>query len=189
MVTVVFDNGDGLRPLLKVCVMNEHATAHTCRLAPYTASVSNAFGRFVLPSPIPLIPGATMPEPSGIAEWDKIPASVRVLTILLSFVAIIIIVFCLTRRIQTIKSWTRLSAPTWLLIITYVDSGLFILTTTVLSKSFSLDHSFGLCDAAIILCGLKKIAYLIRLPLIKYKVWSSTSRREFSCTCSLWKKW
>lgn len=101
-------------------------------------------------------------ERGGDADFDHVPASARIVTMILPFLVVILITFCLTRRAQAVKSWRDVSAPTWLLLATYVDSLMFIVSTSTLSKSFSLDYSEGLCDAAILLCEFN---WYIRLLL------------------------
>lgn len=88
----------------------------------------------------------------GLADFSNIPPAARVATSLLSFISTSILIYCLTRRIQCIKSFKRVKAATWLLLATYVDSLFFIVSTAVLSKDFALDHSLGLCDSAILIC-------------------------------------
>ncbi|KAK8037267.1 hypothetical protein PG991_000613 [Apiospora marii] len=69
-------------------------------------------------------------------------------------------------RVAQVKSWRSLAWTHWLLLAIYFDSYLFVMASTVLHYSFSLNDYHSLCEAATLLCLL---AYLSS----KYTVWGS----------------
>ncbi|GAB7355716.1 hypothetical protein MBLNU459_g6415t1 [Dothideomycetes sp. NU459] len=81
-----------------------------------------------------------------------VPLAARFATTTLEVTTIAVLVFCMTRRIQNIKSWRTLSVPALLLLAIYVDTLLFISVSTILSKSIDLNSNPGLCDAGTITC-------------------------------------
>ncbi|KAH0373216.1 hypothetical protein KCU65_g546, partial [Aureobasidium melanogenum] len=85
-------------------------------------------------------------------EIAEVPTPARVITMALSMITISVLAICLTRRIQIIQNWKKISVTNALIIAIYIDSFLFIFCTAVLSKAFSLNQSAGICDGAILLC-------------------------------------
>ncbi|KAF1344159.1 hypothetical protein BDV97DRAFT_403106 [Delphinella strobiligena] len=108
----------------------------------------------------------------GEAEFSHIPPTARVATSLISFISTSILIYCLTRRIQCIDSFKKAKAATWLLLATYVDSLVFIVSSAVLSKNFALDHSAGFCDSAILIC----IMFFFSSKIIMYAFFNEKVR-------------
>jgi hypothetical protein len=81
-----------------------------------------------------------------------VPAAARVVTLALSMVTTVLIAFCLSRRISVIKEWRRASVAQWLIIGIYVDSLLFIVSTTIMTKSYNINENLAICDGAVLLC-------------------------------------
>ncbi|KAF1351276.1 hypothetical protein BDV97DRAFT_413213 [Delphinella strobiligena] len=82
------------------------------------------------------------------------PAAARVVTTILLMAIVAVLAVCFTRRIQTIKRWRDAPLTTWFLLIVYLDSTLFVVGTSILEKSFSINSSYSLCDGAVFFCLL-----------------------------------
>ncbi|CAD0099405.1 unnamed protein product [Aureobasidium mustum] len=87
-------------------------------------------------------------------EIAEVPEAARVITMALSMITISVLAICITRRIQFIHNFKKISVTNALIIAIYIDSFLFIFCTAVLSKAYSLNQSAGICDGAILLCLL-----------------------------------
>lgn len=104
----------------------------------------------------------------GYIQPAVVPVGARVLTSCLSMITISALAICLVRRLQCIQKWSRLPIVSWgesesgtrswksadrlVILAIYVDSLLFIFSTSVLRGSWSLNDSTALCQAAILLC-------------------------------------
>ncbi|KAI3328375.1 hypothetical protein F4824DRAFT_517532 [Ustulina deusta] len=80
------------------------------------------------------------------------PLACRVTSIALSMASIVILSIFLTRRFLNVKAWRQLPFVQWLVFSIYIDSFLFVFTTTILKFGFGFDTGFAYCDAAILLC-------------------------------------
>ncbi|KAF2813843.1 uncharacterized protein BDZ99DRAFT_567569 [Mytilinidion resinicola] len=87
-----------------------------------------------------------------ISKFNEVPLAGNVVSVVLSMTTIAVLATCLTRRLQTIHSWRALPLTSWLLIAIYVDSGLFVFVTAVISHGVDLNSSGDLCGGAILLC-------------------------------------
>ncbi|RPB05757.1 hypothetical protein L873DRAFT_1661951 [Choiromyces venosus 120613-1] len=75
-----------------------------------------------------------------------------VYSISLAMVAITVISFCLARRLVGIHDLSSVPLARWLILIVFLDSWLFVLSSTILQASFGLNSSLKTCDAGILLC-------------------------------------
>ncbi|KAF1349666.1 hypothetical protein BDV97DRAFT_172743 [Delphinella strobiligena] len=87
-------------------------------------------------------------------DGDELVAGVgiRVGTLILELCALAVLVFCLTRRVQNVRSWRSLSLPSYLIIVIYVESLIYMLASATVLRGFPLDRSEQACDSAIIIC-------------------------------------
>ncbi|KAF4302018.1 hypothetical protein GTA08_BOTSDO10329 [Botryosphaeria dothidea] len=81
----------------------------------------------------------------------EIPMAGRIVSMLLSLVALCIISVCFLRRVQNIRSWSSLPLGSMLIIGIYLDSFLFVFITAVF-KDVGLNESVSICRVAILLC-------------------------------------
>ncbi|KAI5803256.1 hypothetical protein EDC01DRAFT_612002 [Geopyxis carbonaria] len=84
-------------------------------------------------------------------------------SITLAMVAITVVSFCLARRLFGIVCFRRLPLARWLIIGIFVDSWMFVFSSTVLQGSFGLNSSQGACDAGILLCLVCYLSSKVRL--------------------------
>ncbi|KAF2000344.1 hypothetical protein P154DRAFT_200776 [Amniculicola lignicola CBS 123094] len=117
----------------------------------------------------------------------QVPVYGDVISTCLSLITFGILAICLTRRIQPVNSWKSLSIASWLVIIIYIDSILFVFATAILSRGLGINESIQICEAAILVClvcymttkvliyyFLVEKAYIIRgslRPRFKTKLW------------------
>lgn len=73
-------------------------------------------------------------------------------SITLAMVAITVVSFCLARRLVGVSCYSGLPLARWLIFAVFVDSWLFVFSSTVLQASFGLNSSIKACDAGILLC-------------------------------------
>ncbi|OCK80327.1 hypothetical protein K432DRAFT_297903, partial [Lepidopterella palustris CBS 459.81] len=116
---------------------------------------------------------------------SPIPVVGEVISVALSMITIAALATCLTRRLQSIRSWRRMSLTSWLLFLIYCDSFAFVFLTAILSKGFNM-NVLNICRGVIILClacymttkliylFLVEKAYIVRgrrLPRLKDKLY------------------
>ncbi|PTB67363.1 hypothetical protein BBK36DRAFT_1097648, partial [Trichoderma citrinoviride] len=85
-------------------------------------------------------------------EGAPIPLPGQVISVTLSLAATTVLTLFLTQRVLVIKAWKRLPPVVWLVFAIYVDSYAFVVATAVLQHSIGVNSSYGICEAAIILC-------------------------------------
>ncbi|KAF8242530.1 hypothetical protein K440DRAFT_565296 [Wilcoxina mikolae CBS 423.85] len=73
-------------------------------------------------------------------------------SITLAMVAITVVSFCFARRLVGVSCYTGLPLARWLIFGVFIDSWLFVFSSTVLQSSFGLNSSPKACDAGILLC-------------------------------------
>lgn len=73
-------------------------------------------------------------------------------SITLAMIAISVVSFCLARRMVGIACYQGLPLARWLILTIFVDSWMFVFSSTVLQASFGLNSSPKACDAGILLC-------------------------------------
>lgn len=105
-----------------------------------------------------------MAEPTDPAP-GRIPLAGNVISLALSLITISVLAICLTRRIQAIHTWKSLPFTSWLLMIIYVDSTLFVFVTAIISKGLGINDSVQICEGAILLC---LICYMTTKVLIYF---------------------
>ncbi|KAH7393967.1 hypothetical protein DE146DRAFT_112745 [Phaeosphaeria sp. MPI-PUGE-AT-0046c] len=117
----------------------------------------------------------------------EVPLVGNILGTILQMSTFGVLCFCLTRRTQWIKKWTRLPLAQWLILIIYVDSALFVFATSILVHGFGINSSSQVCEGGILLClvcymttkiiiyyFLVERAYIVggsRKPRLKTKLW------------------
>ncbi|PSN62490.1 hypothetical protein BS50DRAFT_120103 [Corynespora cassiicola Philippines] len=94
-----------------------------------------------------------------------VPLAGNVVSVMLSLTTFGVLAVCLTRRIQNITTWRKLPLATWLIIIIYVDSTLFVFVTDVIARGFGINKSVGICEGGILLC---LVCYMSTKILIYY---------------------
>ncbi|KAH6610164.1 hypothetical protein Trco_000184 [Trichoderma cornu-damae] len=97
------------------------------------------------------------PKITSQHEGARVPLPGQVISVMLSLAATTFLTLFLTQRILVIKAWGRLPPVVWLVFAIYADSYVFVIATAVLQHSLGVNSSFGICEAAIILC-----LYIIR---------------------------
>lgn len=75
-----------------------------------------------------------------------------VTSISLAMVVITAVSFCLARRLVRVGDLSSLPLARWLVLAVFLDSWLFVLSSTILQASFGLNSSLRACDAGILLC-------------------------------------
>ncbi|OJJ47811.1 hypothetical protein ASPZODRAFT_24703 [Penicilliopsis zonata CBS 506.65] len=93
-----------------------------------------------------------------------VPVAGSVLSTFLSMLTVVVLALCLTDRLRNIEHWSKMPLMRWLVFAIYIDSILFIITTSVLEHGFGLD-SEGVCSAAILVC---LVCYMSTKVLIYY---------------------
>ncbi|KAA8911140.1 hypothetical protein FN846DRAFT_467910 [Sphaerosporella brunnea] len=73
-------------------------------------------------------------------------------SITLAMIAITVVSFCLARRLVGVSCYTGLPLARWLIFAIFIDSWLFVFSSTVLQSSFGLNSGARACDAGILLC-------------------------------------
>ncbi|KAF2641455.1 hypothetical protein P280DRAFT_450715 [Massarina eburnea CBS 473.64] len=117
----------------------------------------------------------------------KVPLAGNIISVILQMITFGILAICLTRRIQYIIRWKTLPLATWLILVIYIDSTLFVFVTSIITRGIGVNQSQGVCDGGILLClvcymttkiliyyFLVEKAYIIRgsrLPRFKTKLW------------------
>ncbi|KAL6867975.1 hypothetical protein J3F83DRAFT_85175 [Trichoderma novae-zelandiae] len=105
--------------------------------------------------------GARVPLPGQIISVMLSMVATTVLTLFLSEAAHRLCLACWEKlkavgisaqRVLVIKAWKRLPPVVWLVFAIYVDSYAFVVATAVLQHSLGVNSSYGICEAAIILC-------------------------------------
>lgn len=98
-------------------------------------------------------------------EPADVPLAGNIISVMLSMFTFGVLAVCLTRRLQTIKMWKKIPLASWLLLIIYVDSTLFVFASAVVTRGFGINESEGICEGAILLC---LICYMTTKVLIYY---------------------
>jgi len=75
-----------------------------------------------------------------------------VTSISLAMIVITAVSFCLARRLVRFGDLSSLPLARWLVLAVFLDSWLFVLSSTILQASFGLNSSLRACDAGILLC-------------------------------------
>lgn len=81
-----------------------------------------------------------------------IPVFGNVISIVLQICTFGVLSFCLTRRMQNIIHWGQAALAQWIIVIIYIDSGLFVLSAAILLHGFSINSSQSICDGGIFIC-------------------------------------
>lgn len=82
---------------------------------------------------------------------EEVPIVGRVISITLSLITLSVIAICLSRRIPITQRWKKLPITSWIIIITYVDSFIFVFLSAII-KDLGVNNSLSLCQGAILLC-------------------------------------
>ncbi|RYC61829.1 hypothetical protein CHU98_g4370 [Xylaria longipes] len=94
----------------------------------------------------------TVAAPPVPRDLPPEPLAGRVAGIALSMVSIVIISIILTQRSLAVKAWRQLPPVQWLVFAIYIDSFLFVFTTSVLKFGFGFASGSAFCEGAILLC-------------------------------------
>ncbi|KAF1970384.1 hypothetical protein BU23DRAFT_474075, partial [Bimuria novae-zelandiae CBS 107.79] len=116
-----------------------------------------------------------------------VPLFGNIISVILQMITFGLLSICLLRRTQNITSWTNLPLATWLVLIIYADSALFVFVTSIITQGIGINESHGVCKGGILLClvcymttkiliyyFLVERAYIIRgcrAPRLKTKLW------------------
>ncbi|KAH7095077.1 hypothetical protein FB567DRAFT_20056 [Paraphoma chrysanthemicola] len=82
----------------------------------------------------------------------KVPVVGQVISVILQMSTFGVLCFCLTRRTQHIRKWSRLPLAQWLILIIYADSALFVFATGLIVQGFGINSSREVCEGGILLC-------------------------------------
>lgn len=95
----------------------------------------------------------------------EVPRAGLVISMILSMFTFAVLAVCLTRRVQPVKDWHKITLTRWLILAIYSDSVVFIFTTAILEHGFGLNSSQAICSSAIWLC---LVCYMSTKVLIYY---------------------
>ncbi|KAF8475666.1 hypothetical protein BDZ91DRAFT_188796 [Kalaharituber pfeilii] len=119
-----------------------------------------------------------MMEPSRHGH-GKTPLAGFIFSIVLAMTAISVLSFCIARRSKAFHHLKTLPLARWLILGVYVDSWIFVFSSTVLQSSLGLDSSHNACDVAILLC---LVCYLTSKVILYFflveKVWIIRGSRQ-----------
>ncbi|UKZ54678.1 hypothetical protein TrVGV298_008490 [Trichoderma virens] len=92
------------------------------------------------------------PKITSQGAGARVPLPGQIISVMLSLTATTVLTLFLTQRVLVIKAWNRLPPVVWLVFAIYIDSYIFVIATAVLQHSLGVNSSYGICEAAIILC-------------------------------------
>ncbi|KAF1808596.1 hypothetical protein P152DRAFT_214120 [Eremomyces bilateralis CBS 781.70] len=104
-------------------------------------------------------------QAAGTYEPALVPIAGEIVTIFLTLATLSVLVFCLTRRVQSIRSWKKLPINGWLVFLIYLDSYTFVVFTALVAKGLGINTSPQICEGAIILC---LICYVTTKVMVYY---------------------
>lgn len=94
---------------------------------------------------------ASQVQAQGAYTPAKVPPGLKAASMTVSLLSLGVISICVARRFHRILDWKNLSLPNWILVLFYLDSGLFIVISTII-KDIGTNESRAMCSFAVFAC-------------------------------------